>query len=59
MSSESTEPLDPITTFLNAQRKPMTQQEALRLKDAERKRKEYAKKTNLDWREPTDEDRNL
>ena len=57
MSSESKEPPNPITTFLSAQKKPMPQKEALLLKDAERKRKAYAKKTNLDWKEHDKQDK--
>ena len=42
---------DPITTFIAQHRRELSSQEAKRLKQVVRKRKRYAEKTNLPWRE--------
>ena len=46
----TSDPADPITTFLSAHQKPTTPTEERRLKEVLRKREAYAKKKQLNWR---------
>lgn len=43
---------DPITTFIAQHRRESSSEETKRLKQVVRKRKRYAEKTLLPWREP-------